>query len=96
VLSNLNFFLYCSLKIVFSIQHLKIVSELALLYTLMFEKTGLLEKSTFQTPVNVSEFGLRKTQCSVYSVHCTLHSCWGARVAQREVRISKGLTRCGY
>ncbi len=36
----------------------QIVAGLALLYTLTFEKTGLLENSTFQPPVNVKEFGL--------------------------------------
>jgi hypothetical protein len=31
---------------------------LALLYTLTFKKTAFLEKSAFQSPVNVKEFGL--------------------------------------
>jgi hypothetical protein len=30
----------------------------ALMYSLTFEKAALCEKSTFQPPVNVSEFGL--------------------------------------
>ncbi len=36
----------------------KLLPVRALFYSLTFEKTALHEKSTFQPPVNVQEFGL--------------------------------------
>ncbi len=59
MLANFNVFLNCLHKIVFRSKTKKFLLLQALLYTLTFEKTALLEKSTFQTPLNVYEFGLR-------------------------------------
>ncbi len=69
-------FSYWLHKIFFSINTQKLSPVWALLYSLPFEKTGLLEKSTFHPLANVLEFGLRKRFFDVllYRRHVVLWS----------------------